>query len=146
MLKAAIAQQVTDISAAEWCQQQMAYKLTVQLPDVRSCSHPIASGPPCAGVQRKLTHLILTALLAAVQHSSWQLLQSQSGGAAASRRKVLGLVSLTLMFLILGPQEDPQVLLDMLETRAMRAGTAHHAVLEAETAPEQVRRMSGSTA
>ena len=30
------------------------------------------------------------------------------------------------------------MLLDMLETRAMRAGTAHHAVLEAETAPEQV--------
>jgi len=38
------------------------------------------------------------------------------------------------------------VLLDMLETRAMRAGTAHHAVLEAETAPEQAWRLSGSTA
>ena len=36
-------------------------------------------------------------------------------------------------------QEDPQVLLDMLETRAMKAGTAHHAVLEAEVAPDQVR-------
>ena len=28
--------QVTDVSSAEWCQQQVAYKLTVQLPDVRS--------------------------------------------------------------------------------------------------------------
>ena len=26
---------VTDVSSAEWCQQQVAYKLTVQLPDVR---------------------------------------------------------------------------------------------------------------
>ena len=31
---------VTDVSSAEWCQQQVAYKLTVQLPDVRSCVLP----------------------------------------------------------------------------------------------------------
>ena len=35
------------------------------------------------------------------------------------------------------------MLLDMLETRAMRAGTAHHAALEAEVAPEQVRHAVG---
>ena len=56
MLNSAAVRQVTDISAAEWCQQQMAYKLTVQLPDVRSCPAPHCWWYPCYRVQRDSNH------------------------------------------------------------------------------------------